>query len=1091
MANDSFVHLHNHSVYSLLDGFIDIDELLNTCKETNMPAVAVTDHGNLHGMYKFYTKAVAAGVKPIIGMEAYMCASKMSTKIPENKDNYHQLIWVKDNVGLQNLYRLSTIAYTEGFYGKPRIDFEALDKYREGLIVTSSCLAGLAPQSVLDGDEKKAQEYLSKYKEVFGDDFYLEVQFNGLEDQNKVNDFMKKMSNKLKIEMVVTADAHYLKEEDWEHHDVVLAMQTKQKLSDEKRFKFPGRSFYIHTPEEMKKLSSTFPGAYDNTVKIADKCDVKIKRDGWIFPKFEGYSDEWFINKCVEDLKNRLRKKNIPDDQKAQVWEKYKTRLDYELSVILKQGYGPYFAVVADYCGWARSKDILMSPARGSAGGCLVSYVTEISDIDPVQYNLPFERFLNPERVSPPDIDSDFQDDRREEVIEYLRTKYGADCVAQVAKFGTVGAKSAIRDVARVLGYPLDVVDSFAEILPLELEKRGHILDLNDILKSKETLAAIEKNKEFKHIFKYVKRIAGIEMVNNVGVNASGIIITDKPIMEYAPLFFPPKTKADGSSILCTQWDKIDVEERGLIKFDILGLKTLTVIDKTIKLVEKRTGKKLPRRIEEYNLDDQEVYSALHNWDKLTGCFQIEKDDFLPLIKQLKPTNIDGISDISALWRPGPRDTGLVEEYIEAKTKGTHKPYVHESVKSFMEQTANTMIYQEQVMNMARALAGYSLGEADMLRRAIGKKDMDKMKALRSGFVEKCIGVGIIDKQAAEDVFSDFEKYSDYAFNSSHSMAYSLNTYWTMWLRHYYPKEFLTSLMNVYLNNEDDMGRLVKEAMTSGIKVKMPDFRYSTYECTIEDDNTIRIGFGAILGVGDSVDKFVDYYRSSNLDMNNFTLIHSETFGRKDQMSKRYMEALIFAGAFDYIGVGRDRLFATYEFYEENVTKKYKNKDYQLRLAFMKEAGLIPEDMYEKIPVGDLETKQMELMPFKSYGSKLDGFEDILYNTLKLSSIDSVEANGRIVKVPGIISSVKTLKDKNKKEMAFITIEDPFGAQMRGTIFAYMWPEVKELVQIGKGIVVEGKAEEYNGRLGFKISRVSSLKKLITMATARMSVSQN
>lgn len=760
-----YVSLHNHSVYSLLDGFVDMGELLQKCKDTNMPAVAVTDHGNLHGMYKFYSKATKAGIKPIIGMEGYMCLGDMTTKDITNKDNYHQVIWCKDNEGLKNLYKLSTAAYTEGFYSKPRFDFKYLEAHRKGLIVTSSCLAGFAPQYILENNEKDAEAMLSQYKEAFGDDFYLEVQFNGLEEQNKVNEFMLRMSKKLKLELVATSDGHYLNEEDWEFHDMILAMQTKALLDDKKRFRFNGKTFFVHNPKQMKVLSKKYPGAFENTLKIADKCNVTIKRDKWIFPKVEGYSDEKLIEKCAEALKNRLRKKNIPDEQKGEVWDKYKARLDYELDVILKQGYGPYFEVVSDYCSWARSQGILMSPARGSAGGCLVAYVSEISDIDPVQYDLPFERFLNPERVSPPDIDSDFQDDRREEVIEYLRGKYGNDCVAQVVKFGTMGAKSAIHKVAKSLGYPYSKGDELVEVLPLHLEKRGHTINIGDILGSADTMKAINADEDFKKIFRYVKRIISVEMIDNSGVNASGVVITDKPVVEYMPLYYPPKTKSDGSAILCTQLDKDDIEELGAIKFDILGLKTLAVIDKTIRLVEEHKGVKLSRRIEEYNVEDKDVYNALYEWKSLTGCFQIDQSDgFLMLVKKLKPKNIQDLSDIIALWRPGPIDTGLVEQYIEIKN-GKEPYYFHESVKPFMEQTGGLCIYQENIMSLARTLAGYSLGEADLLRRAIGKKDLEKMKELRSGFINKAIGIGIIDEEKAGEVFSDFEKYADYCFN--------------------------------------------------------------------------------------------------------------------------------------------------------------------------------------------------------------------------------------------------------------------------------------------------------------------------------------
>ena len=743
----SFVHLHLHTEYSLLDGAIKIEEVVKKAKEYGMPAVAITDHGNMFGAIEMYKECKKNGIKPIIGCEFYVAPrSRWDKEGRIDTEPNHLILLAMNNTGYNNLVKLCSIGYTEGFYYKPRIDMEVLEKYNEGLICLSACLAGGLSRKIVNGDILGAREMLEKYVSIFGKDrYFLEIQENKLREQILVNQKLVEFSKEYGIGLVATNDCHYLNKEDYDFHEVLLCIQTRKTLNDEDRFRFKVNEFYFKSPDEMKEAFSYAPEAIENTLKIADMCNVELEFGHTILPEFKIDEDithlEYFTKKCYEGIEKRYN---------ASEYEKVKERLDYEISVIDKMGYIDYFLIVADFINYAKSQGIPVGPGRGSGAGSIAAYLIGITDIDPLKFNLIFERFLNPERVSMPDFDVDFCYERRQEVIDYVSNKYGKDHVAQIITFGTMAARAAIRDVARVLDIPYQKADSIAKLIPHNLKiKIDEALDENPELRK-----LYNEDIETRRIIDISKKIEGL--VRQASTHACGVVITKKPVVNYVPLY-------ENEGQISTQYTMTLLEELGLLKMDFLGLRTLTVIDEAKKLIKKIRN--IDVDFGEY--DDKETYKML-TLGKTLGVFQMESPGFRKMMMKMEPDSIEDIIVMISLYRPGPMDQ--IPRYIMNKNNKEHIVYTHPSLEKILKPTYGCMVYQEQVMQIFRDLAGYSLGRADIVRRAMGKKKIDVMNKEREVFVEGAKNNGI-DEESANKIFDEMAEFAKYAFNKSHAAA--------------------------------------------------------------------------------------------------------------------------------------------------------------------------------------------------------------------------------------------------------------------------------------------------------------------------------
>jgi len=880
-----FVHLHLHSQYSLLDGANRIADVVAAAAEAGMPALALTDHGNMFGAVEFYDAAHKAGIKPILGIEAYVAQGSRLERNPQRSSSNHLVLLARNEAGYRNLLKLTTRSYLEGFYYKPRIDHELLAEHGEGLICLSACLKGELNELILARREREAEELACRYRDLFGSgNFFIELQDHGIPEQRVANEVLRQIARRTGIPLVVSNDCHYLRKDDSFAHDVLLCIGTQKVLSDPDRMRYAAEQFYLRTAEEMFARFPNDAQAIENTVAIAERCQVEIERGQFYLPEFpvpEGHSLESYFEEVTRagfaqrlgDLERRHAAGRLRHPPEA-----YRQRLDFEIDIIRKMGFSGYFLITWDFCRFARERGIPVGPGRGSAAGSLVSYVLGITDIDPLRYDLLFERFLNPERVSMPDIDIDFCMRRRGEVIQYVNEKYGRDHVAQIITFGTLAAKAAIRDVGRVMGVPYAKVDRIAKLVPDMTRSLASAAEEIEALK-----AEVERDPEVRQIVEVGSRLEGL--TRHHSMHAAGVVITPQPIEELVPL-----CKTNNDEVL-TQWDKDVVESLGLLKLDFLGLRTLTVIDDTLKLLAHQ-GIELD--LDEVPLDDEQVYQLFCD-GRTNGIFQFESGGMKDLLRRAKPSKFDDLAAFNALYRPGALSVGMVEEFIQRKQGKKKVFYLLPETRPILEETYGVIAYQEQVMKIAVEVAGFTRGEADVLRKAMGKKKAEVMAQQKEKFVDGAERKGI-DPAKAKALWDQIEPFAGYGFNKSHSVAYAILAYKTAYLKTHYPVAFMAAMLSSEMSSKDNVGKYIQECRDMGIEVLPPDVNESSFAFTVSD-GAVRFGLGAVKGVGEGA---VEAILAARRQVHRFrSLAHFAVECDLKAVNHKVFECLIKGGAFD------------------------------------------------------------------------------------------------------------------------------------------------------------------------------------------------
>lgn len=1030
----SFVHLHVHTEYSLLDGAIKIKELIKLAKNYEMPAVAITDHGNMYGALEFYEKAKEAELKPIIGCEVYLTpyrlkdqAAEINRAKGEDDDRYYHLVLLaEDYDGYKNLMKIVSIAHLEGFYYKPCIDKEHLAAYSKGLIALSSCLKGELPRHILRNRLDKAREAAGQYMDIFGkENFYLELQSNGLVEQYQVNEALVKLSKDLGLKLVATNDCHYLRKEHTRAHEILLCIQTNKTIFDDKRMRFHTDELYFKSPDEMVKAFRHVPEALHNTLEIADRCQLEIPLGKHIFPEFPlengETAEERFENLAREGLAKRWQKIGLkfPADQRELKWKVYQERLEREIEVIKKTGFAPYFLIVADFISYSKSRGIPVGPGRGSAAGSLAAYAMGITDIDPIEHGLLFERFLNEERISMPDIDVDFCQKRREEVLRYVTEKYGADRVAHITTFGTMQAKQVVRDVGRALGFPYAEVDKIAKLIPDSLG-----MTLQRAFELEPKLEELKmQNPQYRELFEIAFVLEGL--ARHASTHAAGIVISDRPIIEYVPLY------RDQNGEVVTQYSMKYVEKVGLIKFDFLGLRNLTVIDETVKMIKKNHGIELDML--NIPLDDRETYELLSRADT-TGIFQLESAGMRDILVRLKPERFSDLVALVALYRPGPIQSGMVDQYIRGKHGEIPIKYELEELREILEETYGVILYQEQVMQIASRLANYSLGEADILRRAMGKKIPEVMQAQRDRFLNGA-RQNNISEEKANKIFDQMEKFALYGFNKSHSAAYAFITYQTAYLKTHYPLEFAAALMNSVVNNSSKIVKLINECRERGIDILPPDINASDRGFTVSGGK-IRFGLAAVKNVGDAAVESILENRTRD---GAFTSIF-DFCERVDsqKVNRRVIEQLIKCGAFDSLHPDRAQVMNVLDDALERAQAFQRERQGGQKTLFdllgrtsVKKRGKFAEIKLPDCPPWDEKTilkYEKEALGFYVSSHPMNLYKERLKHICTGTSQD-IESmpDGTEVVLAGIISIEKEITTKKGEKMAFLQLEDKEG----------------------------------------------------------------
>ena len=1047
-----FVHLHIHSEFSLLDGANRIKELPVRAKELGMDAMAITDHGVMFGAIDFYKACKANGIKPIIGCEVYVAPRTRHDKDELDSKYNHLILLAKNNDGYKNLSKLVSLSFTEGFYYKPRIDKEILEQYHENLICCSACLAGEINQAILKNDMDEARRVASWFKGVFGKDYYLEIQNNGVKEQVLVNQKLVQLSRELDIPLVATNDAHYLKREDSYNHEVLLCIQTGKRMTDEDRMRFETDELYVKSPEEMKEYFANVPDAIENTVKIADECNVEFEFGHTILPNYD-VPDEFATHfDYLKHLTDDGIIKRYGENPSQEIIE----RKDYELSVIDKMGYVDYFLIVWDYINYAKSNGIPVGPGRGSGAGSIVAYAIGITDIDPIKYGLIFERFLNPERISMPDFDVDFCYERRQEVIDYVGRKYGHDHVSQIITFGTMSARMVIRDVGRALDVSYAETDKLAKMVPNEL----HITIKKAMEQNRELRELYETNEEYKKLLDIAMALEG--MPRQASTHACGIVITKEPVDTYVPLYMRDNT-------ISTQYIMTTLEELGLLKMDFLGLRTLTVIQDTKDLVKQNRGIDVEF---DKDMNDPKVYKQWQDGTSV-GIFQFESQGMTNFMKELKPDCLEDIIAGVSLYRPGPMDQ--IPRYIANKKDPDHAVYTHESLKPILNVTYGCMVYQEQVMQIVRDLAGYSLGRADLVRRAMGKKKLDVMAKEREIFINGqvdeegniivpgCVRNGI-DAESANRIFDEMAEFAKYAFNKSHAAAYAVLSYQTAYLKTYYPAEFMAAMLNSFLGNLDKIPAYIDECKRLNIEILKPDINKSYTRFTV-DENKIRFGLGSIKNVGvGAVDEIV-LERKENGEFKDFADFCERIANAS--VNKKCIESLIKAGAFDNFEQTRRTLMESYESIVDSIADSSK-KSFDGQVSMFDLGGANQKEIEElkytykimpEFTEREMLSMEKEMLGLYISGHPLDKLRHQIemqtnINTAQMRGVQNASTideeaiegqekatemaanlsinneklqDGQFVKYAGIITSVKKKFTKTNKIMAFVTVEDLYG----------------------------------------------------------------
>ena len=1040
-----FVHLHLHSEYSLLDGACRVKDIPKRAKECGHNAVALTDHGVLFGVPAFVSACQKEGIKPIVGCEVYVAPRSRFDKTSGNGQPHHLVLLCKNEVGYKNLLQMVSLAYTEGFYSKPRVDTELLRRFSDGLIALSACLAGRVSRMLSAGDYDMAKQTALEYADIFGkDNFYIEIQNHGIEEQKQILPDLVRLAKECDLPLVATNDCHYLRRRDANTQAILMCIQMNKCITDGRPMGFETDEFYYKDSDEMKLLFSKYEGAIENTVKIAERCNFTIEDTGVVLPKYpvpSGKSASEYLRSLVLSGFEK-REKNGTITYKNHKKEEYFERIDYELSVIDTMGYSDYFLIVWDYVAFARSKEIPVGPGRGSGAGSLVAYLLSITDIDPIEFDLLFERFLNPERVSMPDIDMDFCYNRRDEIIEYVKEKYGSDHVSQIATFGTLAAKAAIRDTGRAMGMSYSDVDSVATKIPRALG-----ITLEDALLDSDFKAKYDENEQNRALIDTAMALEG--MPRNVSIHAAGIVITDKPLYNYVPLAL-----SNGATI--TQYDMDAVANLGLLKFDFLALRYLTIVNDAALQIKERNPY---FDIEKIPLDDKETYDLISS-GMTEGVFQLESAGMRQFLTQLKPRTFEDIIIAISLYRPGPMDS--IPHYLECRENPEKIEYPLPILEDLLKSTAGVVVYQEQVMSIFRIVAGYTYGHADIVRRAMSKKKHDVLEAEREAFINGADERGV-DVKKAEKLFDDMISFANYAFNKSHAAAYSIISYRTAYLKAHYPKEYFAALLTSVLGNMPKIAEYISDCAKLGIGVLPPDINKSEMYFHVSENN-IRFGLLAIKNVGQSFventirerkrrefssfDDFVD--RMSDYDMN-----------------KRMVESLIKSGAMDRLGKRRSQIMASYEAIIDGATSK-KGNNIAGQLDFFSMAqGLDTGLNFEypdipEIPLSIRLAQEKEATglyfsghPLDSYKDNIDGIERVEIVNI---SPEMAEGERRLVNIAGIVSSVTVKTTRNGDKMAFFTLSDRYG-EIECIAFARTYAQVSYLISEDAPLCVSGSVQ--------------------------------
>ncbi|OGC00582.1 MAG: DNA polymerase III subunit alpha [candidate division NC10 bacterium RIFCSPLOWO2_12_FULL_66_18] len=1041
MPRADFVHLHLHTQYSLLDGACQLDKLMGKAKEYRMPALAMTDHGNLFGAVDFYTLASKEGIKPIVGCEVYVAPGSRFERSPQDgqyEGANHLTLLARDMAGYKNLIKLVTAGYLEGFYYKPRIDRELFAQHAQGLLALSGCLNSEFCHALLEKDDAKAEKIAGWYMDVLGrENFYLEIQDHGLEDQRTAGQGTLAIAKRLGLPVVATNDVHYLNAGDHKAHEVLLCIQTGKTMKDADRWRFSAQQFYFKSPAEMQALFGELPETLKNTIAVAERCNLELKFGQILLPKYtvpEGYTLDTYLRKLAEE---GLRKRF--ENPGPEVIE----RLNRELQVIEKMGFAGYFLVVWDFISFARSRGIPVGPGRGSAAGSLVAYCLGITNIDPLRYGLLFERFLNPERISMPDMDIDFCYERRGEVIEYVTKKYGAENVAQIITFGTLGAKAVIRDVARAMGMTYADGDKIAKMVPNTLN-----ISLEDAVRDSAPLReSVEKRPEVAELMETAKVLEGL--TRHASTHAAGVVISHEPLIEHLPLYKGAKGE------ITTQYAMGAIEKIGLLKMDFLGLRTLTVIANTVKLIQQSRGVSLD--MERIPLEDTASFQLLGE-AKTFGVFQLESSGMRDLLRQLRPNRIEDIIALVALYRPGPMQ--LIPDFIERKHGRTKVVYDHPLMEEILRDTYGIMVYQEQVMRIASDLAGFSMGEADILRRAMGKKNPELMAEQRKKFVDGAVARGVPEKKA-ERIFGFMEQFAGYGFNKSHSAAYALIAYQTAYLKANYPVEFMAALLTSEMADTDKIVKYIEECRAMGIEVLPPDANESSNDFTVVGDK-VRFGLVAVKNVGEAA-------------------IHSIVNARRDQgrfpdlfdfcervdlrlVNKRVVESLIKCGAFDSLGARRAQLMAVVDTAMEAASASQRDRAHG-QVSFLdvlsltgtarRKAPALPEVPEWERP--QLLAGEKETLGFYVTGHPLAEHRGLIARHTNLTTEDLPSLPDKsTVKLGAIVTAVKEISTKGGDRMAFVTLED-----MQGSVDAVVFPDLyrSSMLHLAKDSVVLVKGQ--------------------------------
>ncbi len=1040
-----FIHLHTHSHYSLLDGLAKIDDLILKAKELEMDSLALTDHGNLYGAVEFYKKAIKAGIKPILGMEAYVAiGSRFDRQLLKNatngsraKENYYHLTLLAENqTGWKNLIKISTLAHLEGFYYKPRADKELLEKHHEGLIAMSGCLGGEIPQLILNNRMKEAEDAAKWYQNIFGENnFYLEIGFHpNIKEIEKANKGLVEIGRKFNIPIIATQDIHYINPSDADCHDILLAVQTGNKVDDVERLSMKEDDFSMRSAEEMTEVFKGFPEAIENTVKIAQRCNVSLELGKTLLPKFPVPENETPFSYL-----EKLIKENLPK-RFSETTEEINNRLDYELEVIKKTDFADYFLIVQDFINWAKSHGIVVGPGRGSAAGSLISYVLGITDVDPLKYDLLFERFLNPDRIQMPDIDIDFTDVRRDEVVSYVRQRYGDDCVAQIITFGTMAARAAIRDAGRAMGIPYSFCDQLAKLIPFQMNLEEAINNVDELRK------LYGENPDAKKLLDAAKKLEGV--ARHASVHACGVVIAPEPLTNFLPLQHAPQN----DNIVITQFEMHSIESMGLLKMDFLGLKNLTIIESTLRLVKDLKGEDV--KISEIPLDDKRTFEILQNGDT-TGIFQLESSGMRRYLKELKPHEFEDIVAMVALYRPGPME--LIPQYINRKFGKEKVAYTHPLLEPIMKKTYGIGIYQEQMMKIARDLAGFTLAEADTLRKAIGKKIKELLDSQKEKLISGMIKNGIEEK-IAHKIWDLFPPFARYGFNRSHSVCYALIGYQTAYLKAHYPIEFTTALFNSDSGDMERMSFLISEAKKTGIEILPPDINQSFVDFAPEGEN-IRFGLLAIKNVGvNIVEAIIDERQRKGMFMGIEDFL--SRIQHKD-LNKKSLESLIKAGVFDSLEISRGKLLGNLDEilrYSQNSKKNSKSSqndlfggNYIARLNLKEYPPVSKKDklQWEKELLG----LYISDHPLNDHKPKLAS-----YKTKPIKELLSLEKqkNNGIHRVAGIITKIQKIITKAGKPMAFAKLQD-LDEGIEVVIFSDVFAKNPLLWRENNVVIAEGK----------------------------------